>query len=457
MLGTSMSLTTARILSYSQRDDFDFEYIKLEAIKADFLQTIKRVGSFDMYKSYQSVVEHISSHKELLSEIDKLGKTFAEKGIDTKKIDLYADYAKRTLAATKESCAKTYQHLLKDFDMLTPNNECKMLMTIQKFDENGNIIPLFKTNENGQIETFVDEHGVERNLINTDILDWSNAEKFYKFANTHNFKIHGHAILWHEAVPYQIQELANSNLPAETKKKMTQDFLYCYMKSYAHNAKVNGIKLESIDILNEIANDDENSDDFLRQSIWRDLMGDDFYIDVLKMAKEAFPDTKLMYNDFSEFYPAKRSNMIQIIQHIQAVEKAEETQLLDCVGLQCHLYGDELDYDTALKEFKEVTQNGSFPQEVRITELDSSPCDTPEWQQTQMQKVVEAANENGLEHITCWEFAGQFSDSIENSANSGIIDENGDESEFYDQLAEKHSENETSSQQTESESESSAE
>lgn len=42
MLGTSMSLTTARILSYSQRDDFDFEYIKLEAIKADFLQTIKR-------------------------------------------------------------------------------------------------------------------------------------------------------------------------------------------------------------------------------------------------------------------------------------------------------------------------------------------------------------------------------------------------------------------------------
>ena len=457
MLGTSLNLTTARLLHYSKKDDVDFEFIKLEAVKADFLDTVKRLGNFDMYKSYQKIVEGITTDKQLIAEIEKLGKDLAEKGIDTKKIDMYADYAKRCLATTKEGCRKTFQHLVNDFNMITPINESKMLMTVPKFDDNGNVIPLFRTNEQGQTETFIDTNGIERYLINPDVVDWSAAERFYKFTNKHGFKIHGHTILWHEAVPYQIQELAKSDLPAETKKKMTQDFLYGYMRSYAKNAKKNGIELESIDILNEIANDDENSDDDLRQSVWRDLMGDDFYIDVLKMAKQIFPDSKLMYNDYSEFIPAKRKNMIQILEHIQEAEKAEGVQLLDTIGLQCHLYGDELDYATGVKEFVEAAKKGPFKQEVRITELDASPCGNAEWQQKQMQEVIKAAEENGVEHISCWNFAGQFSDSIENSANSGIVDENGDKSEFYDQLAEKHSENETSSQQTESESESSTE
>lgn len=449
MFGTSIGLTTLRILEYSKEQDIDFEQVKLIAVKIDFLKTIKRLNNFELYKHYQSIVENISTKQELLTEIDKLGESLSNKGLDTKKIKLYADYAKRTLDATKESSIKTYSHMLKDIDTLTPIKECKMSNTIKKFDKEGNIIPLFKKDENGQVETFVDDKGVTRYLLNNDILDWSDSKSFYKFAKKHNFKIHGHTIVWHETVPYQIQELASSDISADIKKKMTQDFLYSYMKSYAEIAKQKGVKLESIDILNEIANDNQNSKDFLRTSTWRDLMGDNYYIDVLKMAKQVFPNTKLMYNDFSEFYPAKRNNIIQIIKNIQEVEKNENIQLLDCVGLQCHLYGDELDYDKAFKEFNEIAKNGIFPKEVRITELDSSPCNNPKWQQEQMKSVVESAEKNGIKNITCWEFAGQFSDSIEKSENSGVVDEKGDKTDVYNQISQEHSEKQEHSKQAE--------
>ena len=439
MFGTAISLTTARILHYASANDSDFEIAKLLAVRADFLQTIKRLGNLDLYKSYQEKAQNIVSKEELLAEIDKLSQTLKGKGLETKKIDMYADYAKRTLEATKESCAKTNNHLVQDIDMLTPVREGKMYSNVQKCDNNGNVIPLFQKDENGKYKTYADDRGTVRYAINDDVFDWSDTKSFYKFAKMYDKKIHGHAIVWHDAVPFQIKELAKSDLPAAEKKKMTQDFLYGYMRSYADVAKQSGVNLESLDVLNEIANDDENSKDYLRQSEWRELMGDGYYIDVLKMAKQIFPGTKLMYNDYSEFHDSKRSNMLKVIKNIQKAEKTEGSQLLDCVGLQCHLYGEELDYGKAFKEFNDATKSGPFSQEVRVTELDSSPCGNEEWQQKQMEEVVKAADENGVKNVTCWEFAGQFSDSIEKSDNSGVIDKKGNATNTYNKIAESHS------------------
>lgn len=448
MLGTSIDLTTARILHHSQRDDVNFEYIKLKAIKADFLQTIKRVGSFDLYKSYKAKLEAIDTKEKLISEIKNLGQHFAEKGVDTKKIDLYKAYAERSLNATQESCVKTYQHLKSDFDLITTKNECRMPAIVKKFDDNGNSLPLFKTNNQGTIETLVDEQGKERYLLNADVLDFTDCNKFFKFARLNGFKVHVNSILWHENVPEQIEQLAKSDLPPEIKKKMTEDFLYCYMKSYAQNAKENGVELESIDVLNEVANDDENTRDFLRQSVWRDLIGNDYCVEVLKIAKQAFPESELMYNDYNEFFPEKRANMIKVIQSIQAAERTEGIQLLDSVGLQCHLYGnDSLDYDTGFKELIDATKQGPFQQKVRVTEIDSAPCGNPDWQQAQMQQVIQAAEDNGIEKIGCWDSAEQFTDSFVEADNSSMIDKNGNETDLCQHLTEKHTEKENSSQQ----------
>ena len=446
MLGTAISLTAINILQYSQLNEDDFEFLKLDAVKNDFLQTIKRLGDFELYNKYKNIVKGIISKDQLISEIDKIEKSLAKQNIDRQKIKTKCAYLKRCLMATREGCQKTLGCLKNDIDILTPCNEGKMAITILKFDNYGQVLPLFKTQQ-GQKETFVDENGVQRYKINQDVLNFSDLKQYCKFAKTNNLKIHGHTILWHEMVPFQFKELVKSDLPQEMKKKLTLDFLYGYMKCYAQNIQKSGVNLESIEILNEIANDDENSSDYLRKSIWRDLMGDDYYIDVLKLAKQAFPDTKLFYNDFNEFFPYKRNNMIKIIEHIQAIEKKEGTPLLNCVGLQCHLYGNELDYSAGFKEVVDATQKGPYPKEVRVSELDSAPCGNLEWQQKQMEEVVKAADENQIENICFWNFAEQFTDSFEEATGSGVVDENGDARKCYEQVSSKHSEKEKARQE----------
>lgn len=425
MLGTSLNLSTARILHHSQKDDVDFTAVKLEAMKDDFLETIRRFGDFNLYKEYKSKIENIQTSEKLLDEISKLGSSLRTMGVDATSIDLYSSFVKKCLRASKESCKKTYSELQNNFDIITNDKQCKMLSVVQKFDDEGKEIPLFNKISNGNYETYQDKNGNERYRINPKLIDWSETNKFFKFMNMNDFKLHGHTIVWHNTVPQQIKDLSKSDLPAEIKKKMAQDFLYGYMQSFCQNVIDNEIEMESIDILNEIAND-EQGEDFLRQSIWRELMGDTYYIDVLKMAKQIFPpEVKLMYNDFNEFIPEKRKNILKIIENIKKTENEEGIQLLDAVGLQCHLYGQELDYGKAFEEITNLTKTGSFKQDVRITEIDSAPCNNPEWQQGQMKQVLHAASSHDVTYVGCWNAAEQFSDSIENSNNSGLIDIHG--------------------------------
>ena len=439
MLGTSLNLSIARILHHSQKDDVDFSVVKLEAMKHDFSEAIRRFGDFNLYKSCKQKIENIQTSEQLLEEISKLKFTLKERGVDLTSIDLYSSFVKKCLSASKESCKKTYTELQDNFDIITNNKQSMMFSSVQKFDDNGNVVPLFQKDEHGGIESFTDKQGVQRYKLNDAVIDWSEANKFYQFIKLNNFKVHGHTILWHVAEPYQIKELAKSDLSPEIKNKMAQDFLYGYMQSFYQNIKDNGIQMESIDILNEIAND-EQSEDFLRKSSWRDLMGDTYYIDVLKMAKQIFPsEVKLMYNDFNEFIPEKRKNILKVIDSIKKVENEEGIQLVDAIGLQCHLYGQALDYEKAFDEISNITKTGLFQQEVRITELDSAPCNNPEWQQGQMKQVLQVAKSHGVTNIGCWNATEQFSDSIDNSKNSGLIDINGNKSQLANKVIDVYS------------------
>lgn len=445
MLGTAINLTSLNILQYSQLDEDDFEFLKLDAVKNDLLQTIKRLGNFDLYNEIKSVVKG-ADKDQLIAEIDRLAETLTKQNVAPQKIKTKCAYLKRLLAATREGCQKTLGYLKNGFDILTPCNEGKMATTVTRFDEKGQALPLFKTRQ-GQKETFIDENGIQRYRINQKALDFSDLSEYCKFVKSNHFKLHAHTILWHDMVPFQVKELASSDLPQETKRKLALDFLYGYMKNYAQQIQKSGAELESIEILNEIANDDEDSGDFLRKSVWRDLIGDDYYLEALKMAKQAFPGAKLFYNDFNEFFPYKRKNMIKVIEHIQAVEEKEGTQLLDCVGLQCHLYGGELDYSAGIKELREAAQKGLFSKEVRITEIDAAPCGNLQWQQKQIEGVIAAADENQIDNIGFWNFAEQFTDSFEDATGIGAVDKNGNARKCYEMARAKHSERQEASQE----------
>lgn len=432
MLGTSLTLTTAKLLDISEQDNF--ESAKISCLKNDLVETVKRLGFFKLYKDCQREIKKVTTGKHLIAFVDQLSDFAKLHGLAGEKLVKYKNFINNCLNLRREDCKKMLECLKADFDIITTDCQTKMLATVKKYDTNGKILSLFKRDQNGKIETYYDKNNIQRYRINRDAIDWSGAEEFYKIINKYGFKVHGHTILWHDAVPYQIKELAKSNLPVDVKKKMATDFLYGYMKSYAKSIKENKVNLESIDILNEIAGEDE--DDYLRKSVWRDLMGDDYYIEVLKMAKEIFPDSvKLDYNDYNEFYPTKKKNILQVLKNIQLEEMKTNRPLLDYLGLQCHMFGTEFDYDSAFKEYMDQANKGIFPKEVRVTELDSANCNNPSWQQEQMKQVVNSAINNGVKNFLCWSFADPLNDSLIDSENSGIVDKHGNKTDLYDKLS----------------------
>ena len=83
----------------------------------------------------------------------------------------------------------------------------------------------------------------------------------------------------------------------------------------------------SVDVLNEIVSD--NPDEILRESSWKDKLGDEYYIEVLRIAKKNFGNIPLFYNEYGEVRESKRNHILQVINRIKEVEKQENVILLD--------------------------------------------------------------------------------------------------------------------------------
>ena len=93
-----------------------------------------------------------------------------------------------------------------------------------------------------------------------------------------------------------------------------------------------------------------------------------------RAAREADPNAKLFYNDFWNYLDDKRAFIITIIKKLQA------ENLIDGVGLQCHLnisvaqekMDNQTIYQTVENLEKEIQEYAALGLEVHITEMDVS-------------------------------------------------------------------------------------
>ena len=188
--------------------------------------------------------------------------------------------------------------------------------------------------------------------INEEIFDFTYLEKIANFARENNMKLRLHNIVWHSQFP--------SFLTNATKEE-TLLFLDTYMR------KLNeffGDVVYTVDVLNEIASD--TPDKILRDSPWKDKLGEEYYIDILKIAKKNFKNIPLAYNDYGEERPEKRKNVIEIVNRIKNVEQRETRALLDVLGIQSHYSSKTKDSD-----IKEAYQDYSkLGKELQVSELD---------------------------------------------------------------------------------------
>lgn len=242
-----------------------------------------------------------------------------EKGLK----DYYSDYFTMGVAVSPRSIEGESAELIKrEFNSITPENVMKM----------GPIHP------------------------EKDRFNWEPADAIAEFAKENGLKMRGHALVWHQQTGGWIFE-------AEDGGQVSKEELLRRMKT--HIDSVVSRYSETIyawDVVNEAI--DDNPDNFLRNSEWYEIAGEDFINKAFEYAREADPDVKLFYNDYNAIIPEKRDRIYKLLKML-----VDRNVPIDGVGIQGHwsIFGPS---EEELREALDMYT--SLGLEVQITELDVS-------------------------------------------------------------------------------------
>ncbi|GGZ75292.1 endo-1,4-beta-xylanase [Algibacter mikhailovii] len=148
--------------------------------------------------------------------------------------------------------------------------------------------------------------------------DFSAGDAIVAFAQANAMNIHGHALIWHNATPDWVTNFAGSDAEFEA---MVEDYITTTLTRYKG-------KVRSWDVVNEAL--DDSSGHPLRNSVFRQKMGDDYIKKCFQFARNADPDVLLFYNDYNMASSStKRAAMFNLVDSLG--------DLIDGVGAQMHI------------------------------------------------------------------------------------------------------------------------
>ncbi len=148
--------------------------------------------------------------------------------------------------------------------------------------------------------------------------DFSAADVIVDFAQANDMNVHGHALIWHNATPSWVENFAGTDAEFEA---MVKDYITTTLTRYKG-------KVRSWDVVNEALED--GSGHPLRNSVFRQKMGDDYIKKCFQFARDADPDVLLFYNDYNMASSAtKRAAMLKLVDNLG--------DLIDGVGAQMHI------------------------------------------------------------------------------------------------------------------------
>jgi endo-1,4-beta-xylanase len=184
------------------------------------------------------------------------------------------------------------------------------------------------------------------------------ADALVDFALANGMVVHGHALVWHEAIPTWVSDGGFSD--AEIA-----EILHEHITTVVGHFRG---RVAEWDVLNEPL-DDDSAD--LRQSIWQRALGDDFVATIFTWAHEADPDARLYVNEYGIESAGDKADRL-----FDLVEAAVQAGVpIHGVGFQAH---EDLGEEAAPAELRSnMARYQSIGVDVRISELDDNPGDTP--------------------------------------------------------------------------------
>jgi endo-1,4-beta-xylanase len=185
---------------------------------------------------------------------------------------------------------------------------------------------------------------------------WKDADDIVDFAQKNKLRVRGHNLLWHEQTPpWLFKNADGTTVSKEVLLKRLHDHIFTVVKRYKG-------KIYAWDVVNEAIADNPN--EFLRNSEWYKICGDEFIAKAFEYAHEADPQAVLFYNDYNTERPEKRERVYKLLKQLK-----DANVPIDAVGLQGHW---SLQEPTEAELRKAIEQYASLGLKVQITELDVS-------------------------------------------------------------------------------------
>ena len=189
--------------------------------------------------------------------------------------------------------------------------------------------------------------------------NFSAADALMQQAEDCQCEVVGHTLIWHQQTPDWVFEDDAGN-------PVSREVLLGRMKSHINTlvTRYKG-KVYGWDVVNEALNEDGT----LRESRWREIIGDDYIAQAFRFAAQADPDAQLYYNDYNLNLPAKRNGALRLVDSLLA-----QGVKVSGIGMQAHY----MLHSPAISQIEEsITAFASLGVDVMITELDISVLPFP--------------------------------------------------------------------------------
>jgi endo-1,4-beta-xylanase len=186
--------------------------------------------------------------------------------------------------------------------------------------------------------------------------NWKDADSIVAFAQRHHMKIRGHNLCWHNQAPgWLFVDSSGKRVSKEVLLQRLKDHITTVVNRYK------GV-IYAWDVVNEAISDKPG--EYLRNSIWYQVCGEEFIARAFEYAHAADPDAQLFYNDYNEINADKREKIYRLVKGLK-----DAGVPIHGIGLQGHWAINEpsaTQLDSTLARF------ATLGLKLQITELDIS-------------------------------------------------------------------------------------
>lgn len=237
--------------------------------------------------------------------------------------------------------------------------------------------------------------------------NWTNADRAYNYAKEHGFPFKFHCLIWGSQYPSWIKNLSVSE---------TYDVIVEWMDA----VKAHYPDLELIDVVNEaICVNGQYHSPYNETKIIEALGGTgrtgyDWIIKAFHMARERWPNAKLIYNDYNTFRWQKN----EFIALVKAL--IDGGAPIDAYGAQSHDLTD-MEFDEFKRAMDETQQKLGIP--MYITEYDIGTDNDALQLQRYKEQIPYMWEADYVAGVTLWGWI--YGKTWTTNGNSGIVNKNG--------------------------------